>query len=257
MGRGDLRASGLLDAGSCESSTFPSPAADAGRRGRPVFRSIFGSGVPEKLRANSRLFRPPFRRTGSLPAARYCRPACAFPDVAGAPAAHRGLGARPRAGSWPQLQRAGLCPTSSGSRPGRVRGRAGDGPWDAVLSDFNLPGFTGPRRCSCCASGHALPFVLVSGEIGEDTGGGYAQRRQRLPAEEQPGALAPRSNTPSTPPRRTPRHARPTANWWPRASAWRNWRAPADQREEERAAIAREIHDDVGGSLTALKFDID
>jgi signal transduction histidine kinase len=27
--------------------------------------------------------------------------------------------------------------------------------------------------------------------------------------------------------------------------------------EAERAAIAREIHDDVGGSLTALKFDID
>ncbi|MCV4632797.1 histidine kinase, partial [Escherichia coli] len=26
--------------------------------------------------------------------------------------------------------------------------------------------------------------------------------------------------------------------------------------EAERAAIAREVHDDVGGSLTALKFDI-
>jgi signal transduction histidine kinase len=26
--------------------------------------------------------------------------------------------------------------------------------------------------------------------------------------------------------------------------------------EQERAAIAREIHDDVGGSLTALKFDL-
>ena len=26
--------------------------------------------------------------------------------------------------------------------------------------------------------------------------------------------------------------------------------------EHERAAIAREIHDDVGGSLTALKFDL-
>jgi signal transduction histidine kinase len=32
--------------------------------------------------------------------------------------------------------------------------------------------------------------------------------------------------------------------------------APADQRRDGAHAIAREIHDDVGGSLTALKFDL-
>jgi signal transduction histidine kinase len=40
--------------------------------------------------------------------------------------------------------------------------------------------------------------------------------------------------------------------------ACRTGPAPADQRRDaERHAIAREIHDDVGGSLTAMKFDLD
>ncbi|HRD86380.1 MAG TPA: response regulator, partial [Rubrivivax sp.] len=44
------------------------------------------------------------------------------------------------------------------------------GSWDAVLSDFSLPGFGGLEALEMVvASGRGLPFVLVSGEIGEDT----------------------------------------------------------------------------------------
>ena len=43
-------------------------------------------------------------------------------------------------------------------------------PWDIVVSDYNLPGFSGLVALDLLkAGGHDLPFVLVSGEIGEDT----------------------------------------------------------------------------------------
>ena len=44
------------------------------------------------------------------------------------------------------------------------------GPWDVVLSDFNVPGFTGAQALELLKrEGPVLPFVLLSGEIGEDT----------------------------------------------------------------------------------------
>ena len=42
-------------------------------------------------------------------------------------------------------------------------------PWDVVLSDYNVPGFSGLVALERLkASGKLLPFILVSGEIGED-----------------------------------------------------------------------------------------
>src|SRR5689334_12694023 len=42
--------------------------------------------------------------------------------------------------------------------------------WDIVLSDFNLPGFSGLVALDLLkARGRDIPFILVSGEIGEDT----------------------------------------------------------------------------------------
>ncbi|MCU0967590.1 MAG: histidine kinase [Rubrivivax sp.] len=131
--------------------------------------------------------------------------------------------------------------------------------WDAILSDYNLPGFTGLdalRRVR--ERGLALPFILVSGEIGEDTAveamrhgasdyllkGNLArlapalehaieaarERRERLEAEHEL--------------ERSREQLRGLA---------RHLQASIDS---ERAAIAREIHDDVGGALTALSFDL-
>jgi DNA-binding NtrC family response regulator len=42
--------------------------------------------------------------------------------------------------------------------------------WDVVISDYNLPGFSGLVALDLLkASAQMIPFILVSGEIGEDT----------------------------------------------------------------------------------------
>jgi signal transduction histidine kinase len=133
-------------------------------------------------------------------------------------------------------------------------------PWDLVLSDYNLPGFTGIEALQIVRRHDAdLPFVLVSGEIGEETAvdamrngaGDYLLKNNlaRLaPAVEQAIGAA------------EARRARAVADRALQASrAQLSALAQHLQTsiEAERAAIAREIHDDVGGSLTALKFDLD
>jgi signal transduction histidine kinase len=45
-----------------------------------------------------------------------------------------------------------------------------DGPWDAIISDFMLPGLTGLEAFSLVQQrGLDVPFILVSGTIGEET----------------------------------------------------------------------------------------
>ena len=132
--------------------------------------------------------------------------------------------------------------------------------WDAIVSDFNLPGFSGLQALDIVrARDLVTPFVLVSGEIGEDTavaamrnGASDYLLKNRLarlaPALEHAIAAA-----------RTLRDKaqadRDLAESRQRLAELA--RHLQTQVEAERAAIAREIHDDVGGSLTALKFDID
>jgi signal transduction histidine kinase len=133
------------------------------------------------------------------------------------------------------------------------------GDWDVILSDYNLPGFSGLEALAMLrASGRRLPFILVSGEIGEDTAvaamrdgaSDYLLKNNlaRLaPAIEHAIAAA-----------RTQRE---------RDAAGRELQSSRERLRElaqhlqtsidtERAAIAREIHDDVGGSLTAVKFEL-
>jgi signal transduction histidine kinase len=133
------------------------------------------------------------------------------------------------------------------------------GPWDAILSDYNLPGFTGIDALAMVRdAGLALPFILVSGAIGEDTaveamrnGASDYLLKQNLarlgPALEraiEAGEV---------------RRAREAAD--AQLARSREQLSALAQHlqssvEQERSAIAREIHDDVGGSLTALKFDL-
>ena len=136
--------------------------------------------------------------------------------------------------------------------------------WDVIVSDYHLPGFTGVQALQLlqehiARGGRALPFILVSGQIGEDT----AVEAMRNGAADyllknKLARLAPAIE-----------HAIAAAEVQ-RA----RWAADAELQvsrarlsalaqhlqtsvEAERSAIAREIHDEVGGSLTALKFDLD
>ena len=134
-----------------------------------------------------------------------------------------------------------------------------DQPWDAIISDYNLPGFSGLVALDLLkASGRDLPFILVSGEIGEDTaveamrnGASDYLLKNKL-ARLVPALLLAVEATET-------RSARVRADRELGASQQRLRELAQHLQtsiEQERAAIAREIHDDVGGSLTALKFDL-
>jgi signal transduction histidine kinase len=131
--------------------------------------------------------------------------------------------------------------------------------WDAILSDYNLPEFSGLAALEVLkASGRLLPFIILSGEIGEDT----AVQAMRAGASD----YLLKSNLTRLAPAldraieaNETRRARVAADRELAASRQRLSELAQHLQtsiEAERAAIAREIHDDVGGALTALKFDL-
>ncbi|MDN3919758.1 hybrid sensor histidine kinase/response regulator [Roseateles violae] len=132
-------------------------------------------------------------------------------------------------------------------------------PWDAIISDYNLPGYSGLVVLDLLKeSGRLIPFILVSGEIGEDTAvaamrtGASDYLLKNHLARLAPALLHAIEANES-------RRARVAADQELRKSKQRLHELAGHLQtsvEMERAAIAREIHDDVGGSLTALKFDL-
>ena len=158
------------------------------------------------------------------------------------------------------LHRAGLAPdVLQVDSEAAFRAALAAGPWDVVLSDFNLPAFTGLQAQQILKdSGLQVPFILVSGEIGEDTA--VAAMRNGASDYLLKNNLA----------RLAPAVEHAIEANRDRIARQQADRALADSRqrlselaqhlqtsvERERAAIAREIHDDVGGSLTAIKFDL-
>ena len=132
-------------------------------------------------------------------------------------------------------------------------------PWDVVVSDYNLPGFSGLTALETLkAHARDVPFILVSGEIGEDTAveamrNGASDYLQKSHLARLVPALLHAIDAAET------RRARDRADRELVASKQRLHELAQHLQtsiEHERAAIAREIHDDVGGSLTALKFDL-
>ena len=132
-------------------------------------------------------------------------------------------------------------------------------PWDVVISDYNLPGFNGLIALEALkASARDVPFILVSGEIGEETAveamrHGAADYLQKSHLARLVPAVLHAVDAAET------RRARDRADRELVASKQRLHELAQHLQtsvEQERAAIAREIHDDVGGSLTALKFDL-
>lgn len=145
--------------------------------------------------------------------------------------------------------------TAAGLREALARG-----PWDLVISDHQLPGFSSSEAFETV---HALPapppFIIVSGVLGEEAA--VEAMRRGVDDYLVKGRLA-----------RLGAAVRNAVA----ASQARREKAEAEERlrlsqaqlanlsarlqsvlDEERAAIAREIHDEVGGTLTAVRFDLD
>ena len=158
------------------------------------------------------------------------------------------------------LQRAGLAVDALRvDSEAAYRDALASQPWDVVLSDFNLPGFDGLRAQQILQdSGLALPFILVSGEIGEDTAVAAMRngasdyllknRLARLAPAVEHAIAGNRERAAREQAERDLTHSRQ------RLSELAQHLQTSVERE--RAAIAREIHDDVGGSLTAVKYDL-
>jgi len=133
------------------------------------------------------------------------------------------------------------------------------GDWDVIISDYNLPGFSGLVALDLLkAHGRDIPFILVSGEIGEDTAveamrnGASDYLLKNNLARLVPALLHALEATET-------RLARERADRELDESKQRLRELAQHLQnsiEQERTAISREIHDDVGGSLTALKFDL-
>jgi signal transduction histidine kinase len=130
-------------------------------------------------------------------------------------------------------------------------------PWDVVLSDYHLPGFSGLEALKLLRdSKRGVPFILVSGQIGEDT----AVEAMRNGASDyllkaNLARLAPAVEHAIQTHRARLAADRELAESRKRLSELAQHLQTSV--EAERHAIAREIHDDVGGSLTALKFELD
>lgn len=157
------------------------------------------------------------------------------------------------------LRRGGLSVAALRVDSENQYGAALEDDWDVILSDYNVPGFSGLLALDILrGSGKLVPFILVSGEIGEDT----AVEAMRNGASDyllknNLARLAPAVE-----------HAIAVHDALRARRMADDALAESRQRlselaqhlqtriEDERAAIAREIHDDVGGSLTALKFDL-
>lgn len=157
------------------------------------------------------------------------------------------------------LQRGGLVVDSVRVDTEREFRDALTQPWDLILSDFNVPGFSGLRALEIVREqGVLVPFILVSGEIGEDVAvqamrdgaSDYLLKgnmTRLAPAAEH--AMAAYDSL-----RARQRADRELARSRQRVSELAQHLQTSI--EMERAAIAREIHDDVGGSLSAVKFDL-
>ena len=99
--------------------------------------------------------------------------------------------------------------------------------WDVILSDYNLPGFSGLEALRLLQrSGQELPFIIVSGEIGEET----AVDAMRNGASDyllkhNLARLAPAVEHAIEASRPAGPAPAPTASCRPRSAACRSWRA--------------------------------
>ncbi len=131
--------------------------------------------------------------------------------------------------------------------------------FDAILADYRLPGFTALDAWHAL-SRHTMhpPFILLSGAIGEAA----AVDAMRLGIADYV-LKDDMARLPHVIERACEVHQARLAGERAIAELAASQRRLADLTEhlqssieQERAAIAREIHDDIGGALTAIRFDL-
>lgn len=132
-------------------------------------------------------------------------------------------------------------------------------PYDLVLADYHLPGFTAIDAWNAVPPPpHSPPFVLLSGAIGEAAAVdairlGISDYLLKDDMARLPHVLG-RALEVHEARRQRERAMAELADSERRLAALTEHLQTSI--EQERAAIAREIHDDIGGALTAVKFDV-
>jgi signal transduction histidine kinase len=140
-----------------------------------------------------------------------------------------------------------------------MRAALADSVWDAIISDRNLPNFSSAKAMqSLRESGLDLPFLVVSGDSGEEVaveamidGADDYIMKDRL------ARLAPAL-------RRSLEAAKVRRERTAAESALRSSKKQLQElaahletiKDAERATVAREINEEIGGSLTAAKFEL-
>lgn len=135
----------------------------------------------------------------------------------------------------------------------------GSGAFDIVLADYHLPGFTGLDAWDeAQAMGSDLPFVILSGAIGEAAAvdamhRGVSDYLLKDSMHRLSHVIERALEMSETKRARARADAELAASRQRLAELAEHLQASIEQ---ERADIAREIHDDIGGSLAAVKLDL-
>jgi len=132
-------------------------------------------------------------------------------------------------------------------------------PPDLILADWRLPQFSGLRALQLmCARGLDIPFVIVSGSIGEEAAvDALRQGAYDYVLKDRPIRLGQAVRHALEDKRLREERQRAQQELVRSHQQLRALAAHLQSvRESERAAIAREIHDELGQLLTALKFDL-
>ena len=133
------------------------------------------------------------------------------------------------------------------------------GSFDIVLADYHLPGFTGLDAWDvACEAGSELPFVILSGAIGEAAAVDAMHRGVSdyllKDSMHRLSHVIERALEMSETRRAKARADAELAESRQRLAELAEHLQSSIERE--RADIAREIHDDIGGSLAAVKLDL-
>jgi signal transduction histidine kinase len=159
------------------------------------------------------------------------------------------------------LRRAGYAPDYARVQSAEELGAAlRAGGWDIVLSDYTLPDFSGLMALhQVAAFDPDLPFIIISGNIGEDV----AVAAMKAGAHDylikgnlmRLGAAIERELREAGMRRARRRDEQALHHARLRLQALSN--RMLEMQEAERRHIARELHDEIGQSLTAIKLNLE